>query len=433
MRDFGRSDDPRVQAQLDRLARLSLPQGRLGLETISGLMERLGNPHRKLPPVFHVAGTNGKGSTCAFLRAMLEAEGYRVHVTTSPHLVRYNERIRIAGQLISDEALAAVLAEVLDAGEDLGPSFFEVTIAAAFLAFSRTPADVCVVEVGMGGRFDATNVLEPEALAACGIAALGLDHERFLLAPEDGVPLEPMARIAFEKAGIAKRGVPLVTLHDTYPPEAQAAIRNVAERAGARLHEGFWHCYASGGQAEFWRDENTFLPLFPSLPGEHQAMNLCLAISMLMRQDRLAVSEAAIITGARTARWPARMQRLGPGPLTALVADQPVWLDGGHNPSAGAAIAAHFDDPLHLVIGMIEGKDPRALIDPLAGRIRTLTVVPVPSHDHHPASAFGPEARAAAHVEEALLGLPGDGYPILIAGSLYLAGEVLRLNHELPD
>jgi dihydrofolate synthase/folylpolyglutamate synthase len=433
MRDFGRSDDPRVQAQLDRLARLSLPQGRLGLETIRALLDRLGNPHRQLPPVFHVAGTNGKGSTCAFLRAMLEAEGYRVHVTTSPHLVRYNERIRLAGELISDAALAEVLAEVLNAGEDLAPSFFEVTIAAAFLAFSRTPADVCVVEVGMGGRFDATNVLEPEALAACGIAALGLDHERFLLATEEGVPTEPMARIAFEKAGIAKRGVPLVTLHDTYPPEAQAAIRDVAEHVGASLHEGFWHCDASGGQAEFWRDENTFLPLFPSLPGEHQAMNLCLAVSMLMRQDRLAVSEAAIITGAKTARWPARMQRLGPGPLTALVADQTVWLDGGHNPSAGAAIAAHFDGPLHLVIGMIEGKDPRALIAPLGDRIRTLTVVPVPSHDHHPASAFGPEARAAANVEEALLGLLDDGLPILVAGSLYLAGEVLRLNHELPD
>ena len=145
MGDFGRSDDPRVQAQLDRLAALSLPQGQFGLDTICALMERLGNPHRKLPPVFHVAGTNGKGSTCAFLRAMLEAQGYRVHVTISPHLVRYNERIRLAGELISDEALAAVLAEVLDAGEDLGPSFFEVTIAAAFLVFSRTPADVCVV------------------------------------------------------------------------------------------------------------------------------------------------------------------------------------------------------------------------------------------------------------------------------------------------
>ena len=432
MRDFGRSDDPRVQAQLDRLAALSLPQGRLGLETIRALMERLGNPHRQLPPVFHVAGTNGKGSTCAFLRAMLEAEGYRVHVTTSPHLVRYNERIRLAGELISDAMLADVLGEVLDAGQDLGPSFFEVTIAAAFLAFSRTPADACVVEVGMGGRFDATNVLEPEALAACGIAALGLDHERFLLAPEEGVPTEPMARIAFEKAGIAKQGVPLVTMHETYPPEAQAAIRDVAARAGARLLEGFAQCYCVGDEVHFLPDWDNTLTLIPALPGEHQTLNLCLAISLLLVQDRLAISPDAIAAGARTARWPARMQRLGPGPLTALVS-QPVWLDGGHNPSAGAAIAAHFDGPLHLVIGMIEGKDPRAIIEPLAGRIRSLTVVPVPGHDHHPAIVFGPNARAAANVEDALLHIPGDDYPILIAGSLYLAGEVLRRNHELPD
>jgi dihydrofolate synthase/folylpolyglutamate synthase len=431
MRDFGTSDDPHVQAQLDRLAALSLPQGRLGLDTIVKLMERLGNPHRQLPPVFHVAGTNGKGSTCAFLRAMLEAEGYKVHVTTSPHLVRYNERIRLAGELISDAMLADVLEEVLDAGEDLGPSFFEVTIAAAFLAFARTPADACVVEVGMGGRFDATNVLEPEVLAACGIAALGLDHERFLLAPEDGVPKEPMARIAFEKAGIAKRGVPLVTMHETYLTEAQAAIREVAARTGALLHEGFTDCYQFAGRAALLRDDYTEVPLLPSLPGEHQAMNLCLAIAMLMKQNRLAVSESAIVAGAKAARWPARMQRLGPGPLTAHVS-QPVWLDGGHNPSAGAAIAAHFDGPLHLIIGMIEGKDPRAIIDPLADRIRTLTIVPVPGHEHHPASAFGPDASAALNVEEALLGIPGDEYPILIAGSLYLAGEVLRLNDELP-
>jgi len=432
MRDFGRSDDPRVQAQLDRLAALSLPQGRLGLDTIRALMERLGNPHRRLPPVFHVAGTNGKGSTCAFLRAILEAEGYKVHVTTSPHLVRYNERIRLAGELISDAMLADVLAEVLDAGEDLGPSFFEVTIAAAFLAFSRTPADACVVEVGMGGRFDATNVLEPEALAACGIAALGLDHERFLLAPEDGVPKEPMARIAFEKAGIAKKGVPLVTLHRTYPPEAQAAIREVTARAGAALIEGFTNCYQFHGRAAFLRDDYSEVPLVSSLSGEHQALNMCLAIEMVMTQSKLAVSETAIITGARTASWPARMQRLGPGPLTTLVS-QPVWLDGGHNPSAGAVIAAHFDGPLHLVIGMIEGKDPRAIIDPLGDRMRTLSVVPVPGHDHHPVEAFGPGAHAAANVEDALMHIPGDDYPILIAGSLYLAGEVLRLNDELPD
>ncbi|MCZ8369218.1 MAG: bifunctional folylpolyglutamate synthase/dihydrofolate synthase [Porphyrobacter sp.] len=414
MRDFGRSNDPRVQAQLDRLAALSLPQGRLGLETIRALMERLGNPHRKLPPVFHVAGTNGKGSTSAFLRAMLEAEGYKVHVTTSPHLVRYNERIRLAGELISDEALADVLKEVLDAGEDLGPSFFEVTIAAAFLAFSRVPADACVVEVGMGGRFDATNVLEPEALAACGIAALGLDHERFLLAPEEGVPKEPMARIAFEKAGIAKRGVPLVTLHHTYHPEAQAAVAAVAANAGAPLHPV------------------AALPASPlGLPGRHQALNAGLAAAMLRAQSRLGISEAAIIAGATTARWPARMQRLATGPL---VGSREVWLDGGHNPQAGAMLGAHFaGQRLHLVIGMIEGKDPASLTAPLAPALASITAVPVPGHEWHPASAFGSEARSAPDVPGALAVIPEDGLPILIAGSLYLAGEVLRLNDELPD
>lgn len=430
MRDFGRSDDPRVQAQLDRLAALSLPQGRLGLETIRALMERLGNPHRNLPPVFHVAGTNGKGSTCAFLRAMLEAEGHKVHVTTSPHLVRYNERIRLAGELISDAMLADVLKEVLDAGEDLGPSFFEVTIAAAFLAFARVPADACVVEVGMGGRFDATNVLEPEALAACGIAALGLDHERFLLAPEDGVPTEPMARIAFEKAGIAKKGVPLVAMNNGEKPNREIAL--VAERVGAILvaHNKDWFI---GSHSGFLEDKRGELGLpSPSLVGEHQMTNAGLAAAMLRAQTRIAVSDDAIIKGVRSARWPARMQRLSSGPLTALVS-QPVILDGGHNPSAGAAIAAHFDGPLHLVIGMIEGKDPRAIIEPLGERVRTLTVVPVPGHECHTVDAFGRDARAAANVEDALLRIPCDEYPILIAGSLYLAGEVLRLNDELPD
>lgn len=413
--DFGRSDDPRVQAQLDRLSALSVPQGRLGLDTIRALLARLGNPHRKLPPVFHVAGTNGKGSTCAFLRACLEAQGYKVHITTSPHLVRYNERIRLAGELIPDAALAEVLAEVLDAseqgGEDLGLSFFEVTIAAAFLAFSRTPADACVVEVGMGGRFDATNVLEPKALAACGIAALGLDHERFLLAPEDGVPTDPLARIAFEKAGIAKPGVPLVTL--ARGEREHAAILAVAAAAGAPVI-----------MAEP-------LPDWPlALPGAHQRANAALACAMLRHQSRVPVGEAAMRQGISAARWPARLHRLASGPLTG---GRDIWLDGGHNPSAGAAIAAHFGGPLHLVIGMIAGKDPGAIIEPLGDRIRTLTVVPVPGHECHPASAFGPEAQAATDVDDALLHIPGDDYPILIAGSLYLAGEVLRLNDEVPD
>jgi dihydrofolate synthase/folylpolyglutamate synthase len=430
MRDFGRSDDPRVQAQLDRLARLSLPQGRLGLETIAALMARLGNPHRKLPPVFHVAGTNGKGSTCAFLRAMLEAEGYRVHVTTSPHLVRYNERIRIAGQLISDEALAAVLAEVLDAGEDLAPSFFEVTIAAAFLAFSRTPADVCVVEVGMGGRFDATNVLEPEALAACGIAALGLDHERFLLAPEDGVPTEPMARIAFEKAGIAKRGVPLVTL--TYRPESNREIIAAASRAAAplMLQGDSWDC--RGGTMLTYRDAaGTFTLPRPALAGAHQIDNAGLALALLRHQIRVEVGPEAMAQGLMAAHWPARMQCLAAGPITGT---REVWLDGGHNPQAGAMLGAHFaSQRLHLVIGMIEGKDPASLIGPLAASLASVTAVPVPGHDWHPVEAFGPKARPAPDVPAAMALIPDDGLPILIAGSLYLAGEVLRLNHELPD
>ena len=182
-----------MQAQLDRLATMRVPEGRLGLDTIRTLLARLGDPHECLPPVFHVAGTNGKGSTCAFLRAMLEAAGYRVHVATSPHLVRYNERIRLAGRLIEDAVLAPLLAEVIDAAEGTGASFFEATIAASFLAFSRVPADACVVEVGLGGRLDATNVMARPAV--CGIASLGIDHERFLLAPEAGTPDHPLSLI----------------------------------------------------------------------------------------------------------------------------------------------------------------------------------------------------------------------------------------------
>ncbi len=434
--DFGRSDDPRVQAQLDRLSAFSVPQGRLGLETIRALMERLGNPHRKLPPVFHVAGTNGKGSVCAFLRAMLEADGKRVHVTTSPHLVRYNERIRIAGELISDEALAALLAEVLDASDDLSPSFFEVTIAAAFLAFSRTPADACVVEVGLGGRFDATNVLEPEALAACGIAALGLDHEKFLLAPEDGVPTEPMARIAFEKAGIAKSGVPLVTLGSTYPREAQQTIANIAKTGNAVLIDrpDAWYTDNERIGCMYYCDRNGEFDLPPpAMNGNHQIDNAGLAVAMFRSQDTVSVSAHAIRTGLGDARWPARMQRLSTGPLTTLASHQTIWLDGGHNPSAGEQIASFFDEPIHLILGMLANKNPRALLDPLGDKVLSLTVVPVPDHDCHPPEAFGPDALSASDLEEALLTLPSDDRPILIAGSLYLAGEALRLNDEIPD
>ncbi|MBO9511031.1 folylpolyglutamate synthase/dihydrofolate synthase family protein [Erythrobacter sp. A6_0] len=429
MMDFATSADPAVQRQLDRLAALSVPQGRLGLGTIRALLDRLGNPHLRLPPVFHVAGTNGKGSTCAFLRAMLEADGKRVHATTSPHLVRYNERIRVAGRLIEDARLAELLAEVLDAGEELAPSFFEVTIAAAFVEFARVPADVCVIEVGLGGRFDATNVIEDPAI--CGIAALGIDHERFLLAPEDSTPSEPLARIAFEKAGIVKPGRPVVAL--SYPEGAFLEVERAAMAAGAPLAVKGRDWDASAELAGLhYRDRHGELALpAPTLPGPHQIENAALAIAMLRHQDVVSVSREAVAEGIRAARWPARLQRLAPGPLTG---NREVWLDGGHNPSAGAMLGAHFKGQrLHLIVGMLEAKDPKALTDPLGDNLASLTVVPVPGHDHHAPEAFGPDAKSAPDVPAALAALPEDGLPVLIAGSLYLAGTVLQLAGELPD
>jgi dihydrofolate synthase / folylpolyglutamate synthase len=431
VRDFATSSDPAVQAQLDRLAALSLPQGRFGLETIRALLSRLGDPQKRIPPAFHVAGTNGKGSTCAFLRAMLEAEGYKVHAATSPHLVRYNERIRIAGKLIEDAYLAALLAEVLDAGEELHPSFFEVTMAASFLAFAREPADACVIEVGLGGRFDASNVLESPA--ACGIASLGIDHEAFLLSPEEGVPQEPLARIAFEKASIARPGRPLVTL--AYPTEATRAMIETAMRIGARtaLRDLDW--FADVGETIAYRDARGELALpLPALPGGHQAANAALAVAILRHQEQVEVSPEAMDRGIRAARWPARMQLLGDGPLTALIPGRKVWLDGGHNADAGEAIGRMIDGPIHLIIGQLANKNPAAIVGPLRGRLTSLSVVPVPGHESHPSGAFPADIAAASFpdVAAALRALPPAG-EVLIAGSLYLAGEVLRLNRQLPE
>ncbi len=432
MKDFATSDDPAVQAQLDRLAALSLPQGRFGLETITAMCTRLGDPQNHMPPTFHVAGTNGKGSTCAYLRAMLEAEGLTVHTATKPHLVRYNERIRIAGKLISDELLASLLAEVLDASGDLSPSFFEVTTAACFLAFARHTADACVIEVGLGGRFDATNVIPRPA--ASGIASLGIDHEAFLLRPEEGVPQAPLARIAFEKASIAKQGSPLVT--QKYPRDVARAVAETAKahRAELFMRGHAWRAEIRGDRIEYY---DCFGPLalpLPSLAGAHQADNAALAVAMLRHQNRVIVSPEAIAAGIVAARWPARLQLLDAGPLTALVAGRHVWLDGGHNPDAGAAIARFFDggEKLHLIIGMLANKDPAALVAPLAGQWASITAVPVPGHLCHPATAFGAETRGAETLETALGALPDQG-DVLIAGSLYLAGEVLRRNNQLPD
>ncbi|BDI61402.1 bifunctional folylpolyglutamate synthase/dihydrofolate synthase [Qipengyuania nanhaisediminis] len=427
---MGRSDDPRVQAQLDRLSSLSIQRDTLGLDTVRELLRRLGDPQDRLAPTFHVAGTNGKGSTCAFLRAMLEAAGHRVHVTTSPHLVRYNERFRVAGTLIDDARLADLLEEVFDAATGLGCSFFEITIAAAFTEFARVPADACVVEVGLGGRLDATNVLDADVLISCGIAALGIDHERFLLAPESSVPDDPMARIAFEKAGIAKSGVPLVTLN--YGAGETLEIERAALRAGTalKMHGREWHASLDDAGLHY-RDFAGVLDLpHPSLPGLHQAANAGLAVAMLRHQERVAAAPADLARGLREAVWPARLQRLSPGPLAG---ERAVFLDGGHNRSAGLALAEAIEGEHHLVIGMLDNKDPRALIEPLADRTRSIQVVPVPGHDAHRAEVFGSSAIARVDLADAFAHLPADDAPVLVTGSLYLAGEALRLNREIPD
>jgi dihydrofolate synthase / folylpolyglutamate synthase len=418
---------------------MALSPGRdvLGLERITELCARLGNPQDNLPPVFHVAGTNGKGSTCAFLRGSIEAAGLVTHVYTSPHLVRFNERVRIAGKLIDDEILAALLSEVLNHAEGLQASFFEVTTAAAFLAFSRSPADACIIEVGLGGRLDATNIIAKPAI--CGIASLGIDHEGFLLAPEDGVPeMSPCDRIAFEKAGIAKEGVPLVC--QKYAPSMLQEVAKQAMHAGATLIDrgDGWDAAPYQGRLHY-RDArgNLSLPL-PRMAGPHQADNAALAIAMLRHQSAITIPDSALAAAMEWTKWPARMQLLAPGPLTAMLPEgTEVWLDGGHNVDAGLALAKHFEGEarrIHLIIGMLANKDPAAIIAPLSNRLASITALPVPGHEWHPASAFGDAASEAQSVTDAVAQLrPASSEIVLIAGSLYLAGEVLKANHQIPD
>jgi dihydrofolate synthase / folylpolyglutamate synthase len=420
MADHARSDDPAVQAQLDRFAQLSPGRDILGLERIVALLATLGNPQDRLPPVFHVAGTNGKGSTCAFLRAILEAAGKTVHVYTSPHLVRFNERIRIAGKLIEDEDLAPLLSEVLNRAEAyaIGPSFFEATTAAALLAFSRTPADYCVIEVGLGGRLDATNVVMP---IVCGIAQVGIDHQAFLG--------DTLAEIAGEKAGIAKAGVPLICLSQA--PEALTRIEAVAAKAGAQLLL----------EERDWQIDKT---LAPSMAGAHQLRNANLAAQMctaLLRKQEPRITENAltpgilpaqehIALGIKAATWPARLHKLSPGPLTGA---KQIWIDGAHNPAAAAVLATELAaNPRHLILGILANKDADGIIAPLAAYALSLTFVAVPHHDSHDPDALAARwgGRAAASLVEALAGIDDN---ILIVGSLYLAGEALRLNGEMPD
>ena len=406
MREVVRADDPRLAALIARQATQFADDDQIGLDRIKALLDALGRPHDRLPPVFHVAGTNGKGSTCAFLRSGLEVAGHRVHVFTSPHLVRYNERIRLAGKLITDTQLADVMARVLDANDAVHGSLFEVNTAAAFLAFADTPADAVVLEVGLGGRLDATNVVA--APIACGIASIGLDHQHFLG--------DTLAEIAAEKAAIGRRDVPLVSL--AQPAEAESAIERVATDAGANLLL----------ENRNWQIDPT---LIPTLPGAHQIRNANLAWQMLAAQSALAVTNAEFRTGLAAATWPARFQRLADGPLTHGIE---TWLDGAHNPDAAAALAAEIAKrgPMHLVLGILANKDAASIVDLLAPHALSLTFVPIPDHDAHDPSVLAQRfnARAAQSLPQAFDRLPA---PRLIAGSLYLAGHALTLNGERPD
>jgi len=372
------------------------------------------------------------------MAAAIEAEGLKTHVYTSPHLVRFNERIRLSGSLIEDDYLAALLARVLDISEDINPSFFEATTAAAMIAFADIPADACILEVGLGGRLDATNVVDKPV--ATGIAALGIDHESFLLSPEPAAPSEPIVRIAWEKAGIAKSGVPLLT--QKYAADMDEIIHQHCELTEAvHLPRGdIWNAAIYKNQLHY-RDEQGKLAMpLPALPGAFQADNAALAIAMLRHQDEIAISDGAFRAAMGWVKWPGRLQKLGPGPLSAILPDTEIWLDGGHNSNAGEALADFVKDlgkETHLIIAMLSNKDPEALLHWIDGDLESVTVVPVPGHEFHDRKAFG---RAHMNISEApditgALRKLSDQNPeaVLIAGTLYLAGEVLRANGQLPD
>jgi dihydrofolate synthase/folylpolyglutamate synthase len=404
----------------------------LSLHRIERLLAAFGNPQDNLPPVIHVAGTNGKGSTVATLRACLEAAGHRVHAYTSPHLVRFNERIRVAGTLIEDEPLAALLDEVerVNAGAEI--TLFEIITCVAFLAFSRTSADFTLLEVGLGGRLDTTNVVKHPAVTA--ITPVSLDHQAFL------GPTVPI--IAGEKAGILKPGMSAVI--GPQLDEAEAAIEARANEIGAPLYRWRreWRCEAAGdGMRYEGRRWALDLPQ-PSLLGEHQIANAGGAIACLECLAEGAVSEAAIAHGLRHIEWPARLQRLTHGPLVEAMPGWELWLDGGHNPGAGEVLAASIgswrDRSLYLVVGMLNTKDAAGFFAPMAGCAVRAEAVTIPGEENPlPAAAIVEAARSvgitaheAASIEAALgaIAKSGAGGRVLICGSLHFAGVVLRGN-----
>jgi dihydrofolate synthase / folylpolyglutamate synthase len=423
---------PTSDRVLGRLGRLHPKLIDLSLGRVERLLAALNNPH-ELPPVVHVAGTNGKGSTIATLRACLEAGGYSVHAFTKPHLVRFHERIRLNGRLIEEDALVALLEECEHANGGAPITYFEITTVAAFLAFVRSPADIVLLETGLGGRLDATNVIRRPAVTA--ITPISLDHQAFLG--------DTLAQIAGEKAGIMKPGAPAVV--GPQPDEAEAVIEARANALGAPLlrWQREWHCEADGHGMHFsgerWRLD---LPL-PSLLGAHQIANAGAAITCLEQLRDFPISTEALGAGLRHIEWPARLQRLTHGPLVEMMpAGWELWLDGGHNPGAGTILGEFVtgwrDRPLYLIVGMLNTKDAVGFLAALAPHAKALAGVTIPG-EQNPLSAeaiaaaarsVGIAATTAASTETALRDFVRDTEPgrVLICGSLHFAGTVLAAN-----
>jgi dihydrofolate synthase / folylpolyglutamate synthase len=435
----------RSTAILERFKALYPREIDLSLDRIRILLEKLGHPEERMPPVIHVAGTNGKGSTTAFLRAMLEAAGKTAHVYTSPHLVRFHERVRLGrkggGRFVDEEALVEALLEVERVNGAPIPQF-EIITAAAILLVAEHPADFTLLEVGLGGRYDATNIVDDPVVAA--ITSISMDHEKFFG--------NTLAEIAREKAGIIKRQRPVIVAPQ--PAEVMDVIEANAARLAAPLYAGNrdWVAYPERGRLVF-QDEDGLLDLpSPRLPGRHQFGNAGIAIAAI-RRGRLPVPVSAIEAGLVTVDWPARLQRLTSGALVKRARpDAELWLDGGHNPGAGLVIAEAMADleeraprPLYLVSGMLTTKDPVGFFRPFAGLVRKVFTVPVPSSTAgrdpgelaEMARAAGLLAEPVADVPAALDQIAADpqvlGAPrILIVGSLYLAGTVLATNGTPP-
>lgn len=415
-------------AILERMMTLHPKVIDLTLDRVHRLLGLLGHPESAIPPVIHIAGTNGKGSTQAMIRAGLEAAGQKVHAYTSPHLARFHERIRLAGDLIEEPALAALLDECVAKNGPDEITFFEITTCAAFLAFARTPADWTLLEVGLGGRLDATNVVTPQLSI---ITPVSMDHESFLG--------DTLAKIASEKAGIIKRGIPVILGPQT--PEGLEVMEATAARLGAPIlaHGQHWHAWEERGRL-IYQDENGLLDLpLPNLPGPHQIQNAGAAITALRF---LGHDEAACEAAVTRAEWPARMQRLRRGPLIDLAPKAELWLDGGHNPAGGEAVAATLARmparETHLICGMLNTKDVTGYMRPLAHQVTRLHAVSIPGEKNTlPAEATrdaarsaGIDAVASASVADALAGIAAANPEarVLICGSLYLAGSILREN-----